>query len=272
MRRHRMVFRSVDSIRRANLQKQSSAGAVLAGSAADREFDASHGHFDGKCVAVTSLNPNPARWDRQLRCLESWQRFGLQVIAVNTREELDRLQLPAGVTGLACDTLATIYDRPTQLITTLLRAGAATGLPTLLINSDIELHGPVSVLDDALNYPDRLGIGVRYNHDAHQPRSAASREPYGLDVFLVTPELIRDLDDAPFSIGKPVWDYWFPHWARSHGVKFHWIEEPCFFHESHPLGWTPHEWHIGNNAFGQQYGVSLGYDSPEFRRNLDLNV
>jgi len=246
--------------------------APTAGPAAASDYPPTPGQFNGRCVAVTSINPNPARWPRQLQCVESWLRIGLPVITVNTSEELDRLNLPAGVTGVVCNTLSAIYDRPTQLITSLSRAGAATGLPTLLINSDIEIHGPVECLETALQASDKLTIGVRYNHHAGQARPLAVREPSGLDCFLLSPAMLAAIPDAPFAVGKPVWDYWLPHAVRSQGHKFHWINEPLFFHESHTLGWSHAEWEIGAKVFAKTNDMHLGYGSRDFRSSLDFNV
>ena len=243
-----------------------------AGADAELTYPPTYGRFSGRCVAVTSINPNPARWNRQVHCVESWSRIGLDVITVNTAEELDTMPLPPGVTGVVSDIQSTIYDRPTQLMTSLLRAGAATGLPSLLINSDIEIHGHYRHLEAALKNQDKLTIGVRYNHESGQSRQAATRERSGLDVFLLTPEMISRIPESPFAIGKPVWDYWLPHWARSSGYTFHWMTDPFYYHETHPLGWSQAEWQLGANVMLQTYNVRLVSDSAAFRLSLDDNV
>lgn len=264
-----MIMRPNELAERVALARRS-RGRV--GAIADIVHDPTPERFHGRCVAVTSLNPNPDRWRRQLRCLESWQRYGLPVITVNTGEELSVLDLPAGVTGAACNTTATLYDRPTQLITSLLRVGAATGLTTLLINSDIEIHGTASVLEDALSHPDRLGIGVRYNHDARKPRSSATREPWGLDAFLFAPTMLANIPDVPFGIGKPVWDYFVPALVRRSGYKFQFIDFPWLFHETHPIGWSQEEWSLGAEIMRHQIGEDLLWGTAEFRMSLNENV
>lgn len=226
-------------------------------------------YFAGRLVAVTSLNPNPTRWDRQKKCLKSWVRHGLPVITVNTQSELDQLSLPEGVTGVACEKLTQHYDRQTQFVSSLAAAGRETGVPFMLINSDIEISGNVAALDIALLHPDRLTIGIRHNHQAGQNLRNAKPEASGLDVFLMTPDMAATIPEAPFGIGKPVWDYWMPQHFRSLGVEFHWIREPLFFHERHELGWSRKEWKIGCDFLGETYDVHLGYGSSEFRRSLD---
>lgn len=226
------------------------------------------GHFAGKCVAITSLNPNPARWERQRLCLQSWIDFGLPVIAVNSRDELDAMSLPAGVTGVVSEELTEGYDRKTQYVSTLIRVGKETGLPFMLINSDIEIAADHALLEKALGCSHKLTIGVRYNHESAL-RDQATREVSGLDVFLMTPDLAASVPHAPYGIGKPVWDYWLPQHFRSRGVEFHWINEPMFFHERHRLGWSRDEWQIGCEFLAAEYDVHLGYGSSEFRKSLD---
>lgn len=226
-------------------------------------------YFAGRCVAVTSINPNHARWERQLKCVESWVRYGLPVIVVNTQVEIDGFNLPEEVTVVACEELTTHYDRRTQFVSSLIHVGRETGLPLMLINSDIEIHGSTEILDRALLAADKLTIGVRYNHFASTGIKNASRELSGLDVFLMSPELAESIPEAPFGIGKPAWDYWLPEHFRSAGRKFNWIKEPLFFHERHKLGWTQAEWEVGSEYMKQTYGVRLGYGSNEFRRSLE---
>jgi hypothetical protein len=226
-------------------------------------------HFAGRLTAITSVNPNPLRWDRQKLCLDSWVAHGIPVIVVNTQAELDTLRLPPGIRSIAREGLTTLYDRETQYVSTLIEEGMNTNATFMLINSDIEIAGPVSLLDNAIKAADRLTIGIRHNHIAKAPRRRAARELSGLDVFLMTPELADTIPNAPFGIGKPVWDYWLPTHFMSIGRKFHWIKEPLFFHEKHPLGWTQSEWLCGRDFLDRTYGVELGYGCSRFRDSLD---
>jgi hypothetical protein len=229
-------------------------------------------YFAGRLTAITSINPNPSRWERQQKCLESWVRHGLPVVIVNTQAEIDRFTLPAGARAVPREDMTTLYDRRTQYVTSLIEVGIETGNPFMLINSDIEMKGDVKLLDEALAFPDKLTIGIRYNHHASTPTSKAIRELSGLDVFLMTPEMARTVPDAPFGIGKPVWDYWMPTHFRSIGKEFHWIKAPLFFHEKHKLGWTQSEWKCGRDFLDKTYGVELGYGCSRFRQSLDESM
>ena len=202
--------------------------------------------FAGRCVAVTSVSPNPERAERQSHCLQSWRDIGLDVIQVNTA------------------------DRPR--IKTLIDAGAATGLPFLLINSDVEISGDHTAIEEAIDSPDKLAIGVRYNHDSNSPRARSQREGAGLDVFILRPAMAATVPDLPFTIGMPVWDYWLPHHFRSLGYKFHWIREPLFFHARHELQWSREDWTRGAAWLAEHYDIDLGYGSTKFRESLNESL
>lgn len=201
--------------------------------------------FSGRCVAVTSLSPNPDRAERQSLCLQSWRDIGLEIIQVNE-------------------------GRPR--IKTLTDAGAATGLPFLLINSDVEMCGDHTAIEEALALPDSLSIGVRYNHDSALNRRRSQRESAGLDAFLMTPAMAATIPDLPFTIGMPVWDYWLTHHFRSLGYNFHWIREPLFFHSRHELNWSREDWFRGTEWLADHYGVDLEYGSATFRESLEVLI
>lgn len=218
-------------------------------------------------TAVTSLNPSPLRKDRQLKCLLSWSKAGIEILVVNTTEELDSMPWLNGVAEqLASNEVATIYDRPVQKVSSLIRAGMLTGSQFMLINSDIEINGNVSILSEAIKAQDRLTIGVRYNHESGTSRETARRETAGLDVFIMTPEIAAKIPNMEFGIGKPAWDYWLPHQVRLNGIKFNWIRRQLFFHESHQLGWSNSDWQIGHDMILRNYGVSI--TQGNFRQKL----
>ena len=231
--------------------------------------------FSNRCVAITSLSPNPARAERQTRCLQSWRDIGLQVLAVNTAKEHESFTdaLKAIVTPIVSDDLTTIFSRQTQRITALIDTGIATDISFLLINADIEMQGNHAAIEDALRVPDKLTIGVRYNYDAAASKRMAYREPDGLDAFLLTPEMASTIPrDSPCGIGKPFWDYWLPHHLRIEGYEFNWMSEPFLFHQNHKLQWSRSEWNRCGKWFANRYGLVLKYGMRDFRESLESIV
>jgi hypothetical protein len=199
--------------------------------------------FAGRCVAVTSLSPNPERAARQSLCLQSWRDIGLEVITVDTESK--------------------------PRIKALLDAGSATGLPFLLINADIEMYGDHKLIEAAIVHPEKLTIGIRYNHAPDAARGRSRKETAGLDAFLMTPEMAATVPDLPFTIGQPVWDYWLPYHFRSLGYAFHWIDSPLLFHATHEIQWSREDWVRGSAWLNDHYGVNLEYGSTTFREGLN---
>lgn len=218
-------------------------------------------------VAVTSINPNPDRHARQLKCLQTWSDAGLSIVVVNTKDELNAMPWIGDIaTPLASNAVAEGYDRPVQKVKALLGAGISSSQQFMVINSDIEISGNLTILSEAIKARGHLTIGVRYNYDKGKDIASARREPAGLDVFVMTPELAETVIDIGLGIGKPTWDYWLPLHFHNLGVKFNWIQSPLFFHESHPIGWSNTDWIYGNNIIKSKFGVSIA--GPGFRKRL----
>lgn len=217
-------------------------------------------------TAITSLNPHHRRRDRQLKCLQSWVSAGLSVVVVNTQAELDSMPWATMIAKtVVSENTAQGYDRPVQLVQSLINAGIETGGQFILINSDIEITGDVSELNHAIGLHDRLTICVRYNHERGK-KPMATREPAGLDAFLMTPTMAKMVVDIGLGFGKPGWDYWIPIHFRKHGIKFNWIQRPLFLHESHPVGWSNADWMRGHDKIKDCYGVSIS--GVAFRNGL----
>ena len=231
--------------------------------------------FVNRCVAITSLSPNPARAERQAYCLQSWRDIGLQVFAVNTAGEHESFSdaIQSIITPIISDDLTTAFDRPTQRVTALTNAGIQSGLPFVLINADVEMQGDHEAIEEALRLPDRLSIGVRYNYSGAGSKRMANRESAGLDAFVLSPEIASTIPtDSPYGIGKPVWDYWLPHHCRKARHVFHWLNEPFLFHEQHDVQWSVEEWNQGCEWFADRYGVVLEYGEREFRESLEVSI
>ena len=227
------------------------------------------GAFAGRCSFITSLSPNPARLARQLYCVQSWLDVGVDVICVNTPEEIASLYFPPGVVVVASSDLSSGCERKTQRISALINVGIETGKPFFLINSDIEVHGHTEVIQQALDASDKLTIGIRYNYDGEKE---AEREQWGLDLFGMTPELAKTLPSMSFGIGLPVWDYWVPYHFRCLKVAFHWINFPFLFHQSHAVHWSQADWRAGADALRDEYGFCLVANCGSFRRGLGDGV
>ncbi len=97
---------------------------------------------------------------------------------------------------------------------------------------------------------------------------SSSREPWGLDVFVLSPEMAESLPELDFAIGRPVWDYWLPMHFRELGYDFNFIGEKLFFHMTHPVHWSQQSWYLGAKWLDQEYGQLLDMASEEFRNEF----
>lgn len=146
---------------------------------------------------VTSFSPH--RTDRQVACLASWRRFGVAIVAVQPAREIDAMAATyEGVEWIACE-----GQRPT--IAEL--ASVASDGPILLINSDIAIESTLPEFRrDWLAIEDKvLRVGCRWEIPVG---GKPHLQRWGIDAFLITPEMLDDFRDAGFAIGQPAWDYW----------------------------------------------------------------
>ncbi len=193
-------------------------------------------------VAVTSLAPH--RKERQLVCLNSWRRFGLDIMAVNSQAEIDSMRDDYPIAKW----IAAEFEK-TPKINSLIDVSAMEDTAILVINSDIEIYGQQSRLTDLVANR-QSAIGIRHNYDFRP--GYAIIEPWGLDAFLIYPEQIPRLSKVDFAIGKPMWDYWLADELEKLG-KCDWIGEPYFFHRSHPIAWTQEESTKAHEAYANRF-------------------
>ena len=220
--------------------------------------------LDPHIVAVTALSEQAHHTTRQTLCLESWVKFGLSIISVNTADQIARLKplYPQVDRWIESDEETGSYRYPTQKIKRLCRVAEELDKPILLINSDIEIYGEQSTLLMRMSSHKMLA-GIRWNYDGEL--SNASREPWGLDAFVITPSMSSSLPELEMGIGRPTWDYWIPYHFQVHGYNLDFIGEPLFFHQSHPILWDEREWFIGADRVGAYYGIDI---HTEFNSNI----
>ncbi len=180
-------------------------------------------------IAVTSLAPH--RLDRQSVCLDSWKQLGIDVVSVNSQAEIESM---AADYPQVSKWIHAEYAR-TPRINSLLDVTVSEDLPSLLVNSDIEIYGDQARLIDLVEAR-KCAIGVRHNYALHPVE--AKQEMWGLDAFLVYPEQVEQCHRTDFAIGVPMWDWWLPWELHRVGAECEWIEEPFFFHKNHPQAWS----------------------------------
>jgi hypothetical protein len=218
-------------------------------------------------VAITALSPNRHSLENQQKCVQSWERFGLQVFAKNTDEEIAVLKehFPT-VEFISSNEVATCFSYPTQRIQALARTAVDFGKAVLLINSDCELRGSNDWLqfDEASQF-----VGVRWNYDAEFPRIVTEFR-YGFDAFSFTPKQSLLLpDDFPFAIGHPMWDYAVPALMRHYGIGLNIVHRSMLFHCNHNQNWQTEDWFFGQQWVKNHIGLHIEYSTKDFRDSLE---
>lgn len=181
---------------------------------------------------LTSLSPS--RVERQKYCIETWTKHATKIIAVQTSSELSLIESLYPDLGIEFQTArpSSSFSKPTPKIVDILQYATE---PSLLINSDI------SIKDESLdlwNYEEGIfKLGIRQDYFPHSTQKRF-KQKYGIDAFLIYPEMVKSIPDYDFCIGCPGWDFWLPYhlWSR----QDYQIQTPeCrFYHELHPIGWT----------------------------------
>jgi hypothetical protein len=204
-------------------------------------------------ASVTSLSPR--RFDRQTLCLNTWKQFGLTIHCVQTADEIEQLKPLYPMV----DQWHEAEESPPYIW----RLARVADSRSIVINSDIEIHGEQATLLKAFDAG--VPVGIRHNYDSHWWTGEA--EKWGIDVFGFTPEIAATLPQLPLQIGKPMWDYFVPHHFRVIGVNKNWINEPLFFHAKHELNWTQDDWQAGADVFTKHYGFE-DTNWAEYRKQL----
>ena len=204
-------------------------------------------------TVVTSMSLLPHHLSVQRRCLKSWLDMGLRVVSGNAYWEIDQLRsIYPEVEFFECKQ-SEAYDRPTSRVYDLMRLVPG---PILLMNSDIELHGSQSLLRSAVESGECL-VGLRHNYELSI--FEANLEQWGIDAFLLHPEVIPTFPELELAIGQTMWDWWIPIHLESINARMRWVGDPFFFHKTHPLHWKKESLETGRAMISELYGVENSF-------------
>jgi len=176
-------------------------------------------------MLVTSFSPT--RLEAQHKALATWGQFNQEIVAVQCIGEDYAKDFTDNIVWVKPNLH---WSKKTPSITSLL--SQCKDEPITLINSDIEA--------DYLTYwsanpikPNTLKIGLRTDYCPQ----FTQLNKYGLDVFLITPEMLEHLTNNIWAIAIPGWDYWLTYRLYSEGFELEIIDKG-FLHEAHPEQWN----------------------------------
>lgn len=201
--------------------------------------------------ALTSLSPAEQAVDSQRRTMASWREAGLHVRSFNHPSEIAKLAsrydveiVPVERTGFP------VFGRHFIPINRMLEWAAERDATALIINADIELRLEPWELQRARRVAEGgLCYFIRHNHDGDLSR--ATREPYGIDAFMLSGRDTGLVGEAFLSMGQPFWDYWLPHVFAAAGRPLVCVDFPAAFHRRHVQRWSWDDWHRCGLEFGR---------------------
>ena len=188
---------------------------------------------------VTSFAPS--RIERQQHCLQSWAAIASEVIGIQSPGEAEQMRnLFPGVQFVETELVGDMFGRPKNVRVRPL-VEQAKDKPVLLINSDIEIvQEPAAFIAQwSTSATHDLKAGIRW--ERHPATGAERLLKYGIDVFLVTPDMVDLLPDIGLTIGCPGWDYWLPWMLHRNGYRIDAEMSRVFLHETHGRTWRDAE-------------------------------
>lgn len=229
--------------------------------------------------ALTSIPPGRDTVALTRDCIASWRRAGLEVRAFNHPTEVTILRERYDVEFVpVMETAAAHFGKHFVPINAMLEWAAGQDAPVLLINADIRLDATAEAFKRLRWLSDGgLCYFVRYNHQGDVAR--ATREPYGIDAFLMHGRDASLFERSFMCMGQPFWDYWIPNTFVSQGRPVYAVEFPTAFHRHHPQRWSYDSWRrcalefarVTSQPMSEASYESLVAMSLRIRQNVDCS-
>ena len=176
---------------------------------------------------VTSFSPS--RISSQKKASETWKQHGFDIDAIQCYGENYAFELASHITWVKPNLW---WSKKTPAIVDMIGIKE----PSLLVNSDIEIRS----FDHPCWKPEPnvLKIGLRTDYNANHKQV----NKYGIDIFLLLPEMKEHLRNPLWALGIPGWDYWLVWKLHKVGYRIQPITDGIF-HEDHKEQWevTDHQ-------------------------------
>lgn len=203
---------------------------------------------------ITSLSKN--RVDRQKFCIQSWLERDCKITAVQTRSEVITMKKDfPEVEFIETDRTAEKFGRPNVRISAILDQCLES--PGLILNSDIHISCSSELFHkDWLIDDNMFKVGIRWDQI---PMTGDMRlQKYGIDAFLITPDIARNTPDIGMAIGIPAWDYWLPfHVVSRLNKRLVAIKNDHLIHAVHPPNWDHATINAGLMLIQQHYDIDF---------------
>jgi glycosyltransferase involved in cell wall biosynthesis len=182
----------------------------------------------------------PGNTDLQIAAIKSWNVLGLNVVSINTSEEIETLAhyFPTVNFVEAHKDASNIAGKPLIYLDDILSVlEGSNGGVCGIINSDIFLYVDRDLLRFVASQSrDALVFGSRIDVDSF---GRLDGEEYlgGFDFFFFDRALSRLYKKTEFCLGLPWWDYWFPLVPMINGIAVRRLITPFAYHVKHQQNW-----------------------------------
>jgi hypothetical protein len=184
------------------------------------------------CLFTSIRPPADAEATSYLRdCLDSWRTAGFDTVAVNGAAEVEALRC----LDLPIEFSVAATDRKPR-IGTMLSAIRARGCRFAgIINSDCRIIAYPDVAANLKAGLDRTAV-LAWRIDLDDDLKPTTMRG-GFDAYFFDTE-VMPREDCGFSIGDPLWDYWFALACEMSGARVETLAVPLLTHKAHPANWS----------------------------------
>jgi len=185
---------------------------------------------------VTSISPHPSRQDDQRRAIESWLQLGARVVAMQS--EADQQYVSDHFPHIEVRVTKDTVDQLRPTLNAMLSVAVHDSVNILLINSDIEIHDSEYKFERLWGHVPANVLQMAIRHDYTNNVNKATRDLYGMDAFLVTPDMAVAFPSIPFlAMGLTHWDYVLPYVLSELGYTVAVCPTTGFLHKQHTHRW-----------------------------------
>jgi hypothetical protein len=197
-----------------------------------------------RVTLYTSLPPRLVRQSRgedygeayQRECINSWREAGFRVVSVNPGCELNclrenRLDIEFIPSGSSCE-----RTKIGDILSAIRNSGEGVAG---IINGDCFLMSPGRAIGNMLEAA-RGSILLLERMDIDPKTMRATGLGYmGFDAFFFDAQFVSKIEGGDdWTIGEPVWDYWFPLVMHAAGAILKTADVPLIAHLNHERRWS----------------------------------
>jgi len=221
---------------------------------------------------ATSIVPNH-REEIQFKATKSWQLRNLNVLSLNSHQELKQLTdkyphvnfIENNRTGKL------LTEKPVVFISDLLHSLRLTKAQTLgIINSDIIVDGSSDFFKEIISLT-KMGLVYGPRLDVFKMSDADGvLDPFGFDFFFFDRSFINVWYESQFCLGMPFWDYWFPLMVLLNKKLAIKLITDKFRHVIHPTN-RDNSFFLFNDYFAQEIIMKIQKNEIGFGSNFDIS-